>query len=1376
MKNVFLLFTLFIFTSFIKYIKNDESIHELQINQEEDFNTAEPIKYTIIFSSTPHENYALIEIFGNVQNTNYVLSLVDDFENQNRIQLAQSVSGKTKLISSFLPHGSNINLILECSDYSLCSGKIKNQILSKIPLEENNPLYFYNTFEGCTFEFSIKSESEILNIWARGNLDMLTNLRGAEYEKYNDGHFYVVNKTSSADLSFNVTGKKGDYINVGYTGYKKNVRNDEVIYDLSSNLVNDGNVITVYLNRNYTDKFCYNINKDIVSKEDIYLSGYDFIGALKAVFYHSPSDTNQVLKYISEGSFIEDKIEKYQSFCFEMNEYNKEALYIFQIYSNNAVNNTLNIFEPQINGNYYTYKLKPSSKIGLISQNPEISDNMFYYLLSSESFSKLYVINCDNYPLCNLDDYSNNNKSLPVIKVGRTSNINIKGDQIYDFSPVNKYQKLFLVKCDDNAQKDCLFSTMINNNNKELTLKASDFLSKKTCKDQIDKYQFKSDKLLEENGFIIEINIFSGDVEFINDFPEGININKNYNLNKLAFLIKSSPEFKFQNLKFSIKSLENSFYTISFFPNTAPDDYRYDNNYKALGFPRLFTFSPTNLTKDELIKINLENEDRKSNIYKTFSINSLNCEIEVAKRENNVNYPLKKSGNFFHEIPRLISDEAGTYEVKLIKDDISDYENKLCKIYLSYKDTLIKEAYDNYVDILVPDNNPQQMIFNKYLTHVSYGYYLEKWENDVIIKYSSKYKAKYIAKIYFSDKKREKEESIIMGDGIIYLNFEEWEDICKDQSCFIKIDIDLVRFEENTEPILELTIKSSQEKAVTYIPKHEIIKDYVHYEKSQYFYTELGKNEVGFINLHFLKGSGKIVAKIVEKNKNETNPDWKGKYVLPNKESKDLVMDTFTKRIIFSTEKYNCENQCYLIVNVFSDIKTEKVCMKRIYPFTIIIQSYPNNYNNTEVPIIKASIDEYITGALILEKEKEMYEFYRIKLNLNKEYVIIDINSGIEQLLVNIGNNRPTINKSDFSFKLNKTENVFIISKGEILPLITDTQDLSELSLTISLYYSKKNETINKYPYSFNVRMSNETDKEIYRINSEQQILRNPKKDISTDKKSYLYLIEYEYISDFNSLMIYATDSEELFQNNKVDIKAKYVDYEDYLFGNIDTNEFDFSNSDTNSLYLFLKNGFNKNDIKKSVLISVETSNSSLINLYTLFYTYYDGIFINPASPSIKFVPKNETLSLYSSDLSPSQIVFEHLGGSGEISCDNFPSPLYLNNQNMKLSMNLSGHQKDMIEIKVKENNENNNSTGLVFYLKQELINDSNNGGKPPNKNDNSINLVVIIVPIVVGVIIIALLIGIIIWYHKNKKLNEDIYKISFERERQSNLLLGDDN
>ena len=60
----------------------------------------------------------------------------------------------------------------------------------------------------------------------------------------------------------------------------------------------------------------------------------------------------------------------------------------------------------------------------------------------------------------------------------------------------------------------------------------------------------------------------------------------------------------------------------------------------------------------------------------------------------------------------------------------------------------------------------------------------------------------------------------------------------------IKIDITLSKanFNPNLEPVLEISFKSLEEKMVNYIYKNRLIKDYIHYQKSQYYYTEIGTN------------------------------------------------------------------------------------------------------------------------------------------------------------------------------------------------------------------------------------------------------------------------------------------------------------------------------------------------------------------------------------------------------------------------------------------------------------------------------------------------------------------------------------------------------
>ena len=1164
MKFAFEIFLIIVSISSIKSIIDSTVASELIINGQINFTISKLLEYKMDISQT-NEKYIHLEILGENKDNNYVLSIVDDFNKQNRIQLSQSIAGYTNLILSKEQIKNNsINIILECSDYSKCKGTIKNEFLSKIPLIENKPLFYYCTIDNMVIEFSINSTSEILNIWARGELDITTELEGAEYTKSKVDNFYFVNNTNnSKEISLKVIGNKGDYINVGYFGYiKKNVKN-EINYFSSSEIIKDGYIITGFLNKKTVSQYCYNFENFTEENEEIHASGIIYNTYLDIILAnYSEYKDKKMANSTSIG--VIDGIEKYQYICFNLSSNNEENIYTFQIYSNNSLEKKLNILEPLNNGRFYRYSLKPSSKMAITSKNSKNFENILYYLFAYESSSKLYVAECDNYPLCSLDDI-NFNESSSVITLGKMGSINLKKDEKYDFSPINKYQKLYYVKCDENAKKHCIFFSLINRDDKEINIfEFSDFLGKNILKGQIDKYKISNSLIYNElniTDFAIEINYFGGEVDISPDLPKGIESSKISNLNKITLKIKVNNQNLYDSFNFKVKSSDNSYYSLMFFPDLAWGNIYGRDLYFTYGIPRLYSIPTKNSDENYKRSIFLINRDW-SNILPTINFNSINCDIEVYYRGFDNSIKLIKNGNFFHRSPYIITELIGLidiYSINILNDELSDYNNKMCQVYLTYKGNSEKESNGNYADILALDNLPQQIMFNENLTTVSYGYFHENWENDIMIKYCSKYKAKYIAKIYFSNHKREKEDSIIMGDGIIYLNYEEWENICKNQTCFIKVEISLERinFKETPEPILELSIKSLEDKLVSYIQKGQIIKDYINYQKSQYYYAEIGKNEIGYVNVHFLKGSGQIVAKIVEEGQKEENPDWKGKYVLPTKEKAALKMDTFTKKLKFSTEKYKCENKCYLIINVYSNIKADKIPMRRVYPYTIIVQSYPNNFNNTELPIISAPLDEYIIGSLENRTEKAVYDFYKFNFDLNKEKIVIDIHSAIENVLVNIGNEKPIMNESDFNFKLKDDDkdlnNVFILSKEEIITKLQNSTDLKNLTLTIALYSSKLNATIVKLPYSFSVRLSDESGKDIYRINSEYVSLRNSKQSTSEGGLyQCFYLIENDYLSDFSSLIIYVRE--------KTHIAAKYVDYEDYLFGNINLTNFEYNN------------------------------------------------------------------------------------------------------------------------------------------------------------------------------------------------------------------------
>ena len=443
------------------------------------------------------------------------------------------------------------------------------------------------------------------------------------------------------------------------------------------------------------------------------------------------------------------------------------------------------------------------------------------------------------------------------------------------------------------------------------------------------------------------------------------------------------------------------------------------------------------------------------------------------------------------------------------------------------------------------------------------------------------------------------------------------------------------------------------------------------------------------------------------------------------------------------------------------------------------------------MPIITIPKDEYIIGALYKSSNKNVNEFYQTQFNLNADKIIIDIRSTIEKLLVNIGDKRPNTNDKNFEFNLkndpNDHDNVFIISKEEILKIFPNITDLTNYYITLGLYSSKFDNGITAIPYSFSIRLSNESGNDIYKINSEHLSLRNSKQSKKVGGKyQCFYLIKYDYLNESSSVIISAKSSDK--SNVPISIKAKYVDYEDYIFGKIDLNSnYEFSNKE-NENYIFLKNGFMKDNKAKCIFVLVELSEEKIIQFYTSFYNNYNSIFIEPSSQSINYVPKGESLSLYASKLFNNSINFEHLYGKGEIYRKGKYHHYFLNTSNSSFTLTFNNTGRE-IEIIAKDINEDKNSNGFMFYLEQYMEfnlskkeeqeeqdkGDKTDGEKDKNKGDNS-TLIIIVVSSVVGVIIIAGLIVLAICYNKKKNIKTDISKISFKEDRDSNLLLDENN
>ena len=259
----------------------------------------------------------------------------------------------------------------------------------------------------------------------------------------------------------------------------------------------------------------------------------------------------------------------------------------------------------------------------------------------------------------------------------------------------------------------------------------------------------------------------------------------------------------------------------------------------------------------------------------------------------------KKYEDFLYDIITPESERYDSpeyvYRLKVEENDPSDYEGKLCKVYASAIE--LSDKHESYTrDILVPDNTPQQIMFGKEVKHISYGYiHVDHVGNDVLIKFNPKHTAKYKIQIYYEYELAK--EDIIASNEVLFLRNREWKFICQDHKrvCYIQLDITMEASKNTEEPVLEFSIKSIATKSVSYVQKNILKRDYIVNNNTQYYYTELGVNENGFVIANFLRGSGRVLAKVVSKDLEvaETDANWRGKYRLPTENELIMNMGNF---------------------------------------------------------------------------------------------------------------------------------------------------------------------------------------------------------------------------------------------------------------------------------------------------------------------------------------------------------------------------------------------------------------------------------------------------------------------------------------------------
>ena len=1119
MKRFFLI-RLIVFIGVICFLKsqNKQNIQfdginntTLNINDE-----MEILQLTIILSKIPA--YTKIFIEGK-DDINYVISAFSDEKREERIQLAQSFYKTSSLFLSQNQVKSNSFYVdIECSS-NPCTYKVTIIPTEKICLQEGQQLYYYVTEENINMEFQINLRSEKANIWSRGSRDIKNTLSNFYVDSRNKNNFIIPN--SNKNVEFKVIGTIGDLINIGSNGYIEEKSNKEIFVDEET--------MTVFLTKNLFPKACFDFRtrNNISERYYVFLEGIIEKSILKMEIIKDGQEVEKEDELYIDGKishlFFTNELNATEiCFTFPDEESNPQYKDIEEITFNYHLTLGKNftkgmIFdEPLLFGKLYPGSLRTGQATAFIGMKPlkdykEINYNLF----NKQGNSKLFIYDCDNYPLCLHKDNTTKNEVIPR-NIDRFSTYSIyKNDLKTEFNPISKNQKLLFVYCQNSGKYYCDFDTLIFTNEDKINIYENHYFNQYLLKEEKDFFKINfagESNIIKVN---IDIIIYVGDINIITPLFDENKYNIQHFANKYIInIILGKNSDKIEEILFSVQAKKNCYYTI--LTRFIRDNIDLENiNEYSSGKSYLLTINPQEKEGNETKIIRVKNTISLG----IFMVNflSLNCQFEIYKKiikNNNIVFENIDKFDYYSEdtisdiIDSRSDDEYFEYKIEVQEEDPSLYNGKLCMLYISSVNQIDKHSTSSQ-DIIIPENTVQQIRFNIKKKHISYAYIHVNNKEDLIVKFNCIHTAEYTIKLFFEYD--EGKNYIINSNRIIYLNHEEWKNQCpeKDQLCYIIIDITLNRIKRVEEPLLELSVQSVNSNANIYVPKNILKNDYL-IKVPQYYYTELGEKESGYISVDFYKNNGIFSAKLFPKNLGFIDYDNNNVNALPYDKLKNIIT--------FNTKDFQCNDGCYLLISIQENIK----------------KSF-----NDEFKISRVNTDFYI----------------------------------------NIGNDKPNTTTYDFKILTEEKESANIIKKNDIINKMKEKgiekDNIKDIYLTIGIFNNKFDSI---YSFMINFEQDIQTIINRVN-SEKQYLCKTVKfNENGTDYYRCLYLIENNYlINESNNLFIYPIikDKSASYQiyGKYIDSSAFEMDSEI----EVPSNSSEFSTERTKTNFLCIKNDLNNN-------------------------------------------------------------------------------------------------------------------------------------------------------------------------------------------------------
>ena len=1192
----------------------------------------------------------------------------------------KTVDKNTTLLIETRNIDQNINtskIAIECEES--CDFIFYFQIVTKIPLIDDRSFdLILNSNEEFILEYEPELISELNNKFTffsnapsdfslkivYNDTDTITPLTDfyngyglfINNEKYPDGGIFT--------FKLNHYGKPNELVHVSNRKLTKEKKNLNV-GDFHNSITGIPNL----------EKECFNLPK-IPLEENNKNYNLNFITYTKNILITLDNTENYLIN--SESDIIQIDAKKYSEICFSSNDGNI-ATTTFQILDGTEQTSTQDMQMPLYRGMPKKAKLlKEQIAYYRLYFYPSYSQYLIMNLKSIEGKAKLYYGVCSNYPNCNFQK-----EQLNKLETEKDINNNIFIKKLINNNMTKPYSdpefQVAVVYCtNDDNEKDCEYFITLSNENEEINIIENEKYYSSVKGYQMDKFRFdlkdSSDKL---EYLFIDLYSYHGQgvltIYSDKEMTKEINSSAISSIQNHEIAIIRASSLPNKSLKgnyyIKIRGLTNTIYSINYYTRL--------NNAKLTEYYLLsneVNIQALNLNNEEVSYL-IKNKVAYKNIPFLFEYNSLNCELEVSlygesgkKKERNYQYIIESSKPYYN-------DEFYEMKIKALKSDIEgDPSEMVCLV------ALMGGEIEENKEIVLSDGLIQKGKLTKNINSINYLYtFMTNSPEDQVTLFFKK-DSNYIIDFSFAFENSDLTTyKVVNSEKSLVFNKDELNEKCLHYNEFCSIIIlikinDKEAIEDNSY-IDFILIANNKKTYPNYLPNNQLMHNLLQTNQYQYYYLDIGKNEECDIILDFNEGSGQAIAKIVQKDKPEEQPNYIRRVLLPLPGMPgNYVFDQYSKELKITKDMTsNCEKGCEIYISIFHTDQR----------FTDLISSF-NIYYRKNDNIVYTPENKIVHGILNSIEDKNIF---RAKINKNTKIIIFNLIGEHTIAYINKGETIPTSESKEY-----------IIDTEKDKQLIINSNDSFENQ--IFTYVVVTNKLENKYYRSYDIKIET-PDSDFVNIKL-IDYLHNYPCYFNKNNLKCNYILPVEIYSKENKLYFFTPD------NKNTYIYANYISMEE--FDSLATDEkyqkLPKKRSDSKD-YLLIDISGRVKDIY--VLISVETSETqieSFSNLVVGGFYYSSTSFFRPNIYNFysltNDIRKELNLAIESQDLYEVYFVFIS-GNNGIISQSQLNKEFEFNaNNNKYLTFLFDPELKSqkLFNIKFSTNNNinENNDNELYFY------------------------------------------------------------------------------